>query len=96
MFDNVSLLFRSVINLLIALLVLVLLAAYAPDLVIALSGLSQAVKNLLGGLLGIIPGLGVTLQAVFMATVSDNQILWLLLYIVLQLLWMVIGSFMRR
>jgi hypothetical protein len=96
MFDNISLLFRSVINLLIALLVLVLLAAYVPDLVVALSGLSQATKNLLGGLLSIIPGIGVNLQAVFMATVSDNQILWLLLFIILQLLWMVAGTLLRR
>jgi hypothetical protein len=90
------LLFRSVVNLLIALLVLVLLAAYVPDAVMALSGLSQAVKNLLAGILSIIPGIGVNLQAVFMATVSDNQILWLILYILLQVLWFVLGSFFRR
>lgn len=96
MFDNLSLLFRSVINLLLALLVLVLLSAYAPDLVIAMSGMAQATKNMLGGLLGLIPSIGVNLQAVFMATVSDNQVLWLLLFIILQLLWMVVASFRNR
>jgi hypothetical protein len=94
--SGLSVLARSVINLLIALLVLVLLAAYAPDLVVALSGLSQALKNVLAGILSIIPGIGVNLQAVFLATVSDNQILWLILYIVLQLLWFVLGGFFRR
>jgi hypothetical protein len=96
MFDRMSLLLRSVVNLLIALLVLVLLAAYVPDAVTALSGLSQVLKNLLAGILSIIPGIGVNLQAVFMATVSDNQILWLILYILLQVLWFVLGSFFRR
>jgi hypothetical protein len=94
--SGLSVLARSVINLLIALLVLVLLAAYAPDLVVALSGLSQALKNILAGILSVIPGIGVNLQAVFLATVSDNQILWLILYIVLQLLWFVLGGFFRR
>jgi hypothetical protein len=96
MFDHLSLLLRSVFNLLIALLVLVLLAAYAPDLVVGLSGFAQATKNMLGGLLGVIPGIGLNLQAVFMATVSDNQVLWLLVFIVLQLLWMGVSSFMHR
>jgi hypothetical protein len=96
MFSGMSLLLRSVVNLLIALLVLVLLAAYVPDAVMALSGLSQVVKNILAGILSIIPGIGVNLQAVFMATVSDNQILWLILYILLQILWFVLTSFFRR
>ena len=96
MFDHLSLLLRSVFNLLIALLVLVLLAAYAPDLVISLSGFAQATKNMLGGLLGLIPSIGLNLQAVFMATVSDNQVLWLLLFILLQLLWMGVSAFLNR
>jgi hypothetical protein len=96
MFDHLSLLLRSVFNLLIALLVLVLLAAYAPDLVIGLSGFAQATKNMLGGVLGLIPSIGLNLQAVFMATVSDNQVLWLLLFIVLQLLWMGVSAFLNR
>jgi hypothetical protein len=79
--------FTSMILAIGALVIVVYLAVYNPQQLADLSLMSQSVKNFLGELIAMIPGIGVNLKAMYLVTIDDNQILWLSLFLVLQLGW---------
>jgi hypothetical protein len=70
-----------------ALIIVVYLAVYDPQYLADLSLFSQSVKNFMGDMIALIPGIGINLKAMFLVTIDDNQILWLTLFLVLQLGW---------
>jgi hypothetical protein len=78
-----------------ALLIVVYLAVYDPQQLSDLSLMSQGVKNFMGDMIALIPGIGLNLKAMFLVTIDDNQILWLSLFLVLQLGWSIFVATIR-
>ena len=70
-----------------ALVIVVYLAVYDPQYLSDLSLFSQSVKNFMGDMIAYIPAIGANLKAMFLVLVDDNQILWLTLFLILQLGW---------